>query len=82
MSKKLFFGVVLLLLSYLQLTMPENFINGITLMFFSFLFMFGIILISECVTGKIYGKSLLREAHKNSKKLFIFTPHWLSAELF
>ena len=72
MNRNFYKGIIFFLLSYLQLLLPFNFVNGKILAFFWFLFMFGIILISDGITEKIYKKSLLREIRKSKKNTILF----------
>lgn len=72
MNRKFYKGLMFFLLSYLQFLLPVEFINGKTLMIFWFLFMFGIVLIGDGITEKIYKKSLLREIKKNKKNTILF----------
>lgn len=72
MNRKFYKGIIFFLLSYLQFFLPLEFISGITLTIFCFLFMFGIILISDGITEKIYKKSLLREIRKSKKNTILF----------
>ncbi|MBI4226191.1 hypothetical protein HY612_03720 [Candidatus Roizmanbacteria bacterium] len=72
MNKKIYIGIVLFLLSYLQFLLPNNLIFAEILTIFWFLFMLGIILISDGLTQSIKHKSLLYVVLMNKKNFFSF----------
>lgn len=72
MNRNFYKGIIFFLLSYLQYFLPTDLVGGKVLAFFWFLFMFGIVLISDGITEKIYNKSLLGEIRKSKKNLILF----------
>lgn len=72
MSRKFYKGIIIFLLSYLQFFIPHNFVGAKILAVFWFLFMYGMILICDSITQKVYGRSLWNEIRKNKKNLISF----------
>ncbi|KKT35247.1 MAG: hypothetical protein UW24_C0012G0052 [Parcubacteria group bacterium GW2011_GWA2_44_12] len=72
MNKTFYKGIIFFLLSYVQLLLPASLVSGKVLAIFWFLFMYGIILIGDGITQKIYNKSLLHEIRKSKKNMISF----------
>src|SRR3989344_6195330 len=72
MNRNFYKGIIFFLLSYLQLFLPQELVNGVVLTFFWFLFMFGVVFMSDGITEKIYEKSLLREIIRSRKNTISF----------
>ncbi|MEK7219495.1 MAG: hypothetical protein AAB687_02375, partial [Patescibacteria group bacterium] len=72
MNNRFYTGIIFFLTSYLQYILPSNLVGGKFLAFFWFLFMFGIVLISDGITEKFIEKSLLNEIIRNKKNLISF----------
>lgn len=72
-EKYIIVGIILILLSIIQLFFPRQMINLTTSLFYLGFFYFGIILICDGITQKIYDKSQLHEILKNRRNLIVFS---------
>ncbi len=73
MNSRFWTGIALILVSFTQLFLPEEYATFIPLTFFWSAFMIGVILVGEGLTTKLQNKSLLKTVTKSPKTLLLFT---------